>query len=140
MRQQLTKRYLNDLTYAVIGAAIEVHKSIGPGVLESVYHRCVKRELELRGLHYQSELVVDLEYKGETIAADLRCDLLVENALVVELKAVDALVPVHEAQLLTYMTLFEKPKGILMNFTCSNIFKEGQRTFVSEAFRRLPDA
>lgn len=70
---------------------------------------------------------------------ELRCDFLVEDSIVVELKAVDALAPVHEAQILTYMKLLQKPKGILINFNCANLFKEGQRTFVNEIFRKLPD-
>lgn len=71
--------------------------------------------------------------------ADLRCDFLVGDSIVVELKAVDAIVPVFEAQLLTYMKLLQKPKGILINFNCTNLFKEGQKTYVNEYFRNLPD-
>lgn len=96
-----TKKYLNDLTYNVIGAAIEVQKNVGPGLLESVYHKCLKHELEYRSISYQSELGVRLEYKGLAVDADLRCDLLVEDQIVVELKAVESILPVHEAQLLT---------------------------------------
>lgn len=135
----MTKKKLNELTYSIIGAAIEVHKELGPGLLESVYHKCLKQELEHRQLHYQSEMLVEVNYKGLSLDADLRCDLLIDDMIVVELKAVDALAPVHEAQLLTYMKLLEKPKGILINFTCANLFKEGQRTFVNELFRVLPD-
>ena len=73
------------------------------------------------------------------IEAELRCDFVVEDSIVVELKAIDAVAPVHEAQLLTYMKLLEKPKGILINFNCANLFKEGQKTYVNEYFRTLPD-
>lgn len=135
----MTKKYLNDLTYKIVGAAIEVHKALGPGLLESVYHKCIKQELTIRKLNYQSELIVDVNYKGLTLDTELRCDLLIENHIVVELKAVDAIAPVHEAQLLTYMKLLELPKGILINFNCANLFKEGQKTFVNELFRNLPE-
>lgn len=135
----MTKKILNDLTYKIIGAAIEVHKSLGPGLLESVYHKCLKQELTIQKLVFQSELIVDVNYKGLSLDTELRCDFLIEELIVVELKAIDAIAPVHEAQLLTYMKLLEKPKGILINFNCANLFKEGQRTFVNELFRNLPE-
>lgn len=116
----LTKSYLNELTYEIVGAAIEVHKALGPGLLESVYHRCLKQEFVVRNLHYSSEHIVAVDYKGMELDADLRCDFVVDDAIVVELKAVDMVAPVHEAQLLTYMKMLEKPKGILINFNCAN--------------------
>ncbi|MEL6971510.1 MAG: GxxExxY protein [Bacteroidota bacterium] len=135
----ITKRFLNDLVYQVNGAAIEVHRALGPGLLESVYHNCMKHELGLRGLAFVSELVVPVQYKGVDIQTRLRCDLYVEECLVVELKAVEHILPVHEAQILTYLQLLESAKGLLINFNVSNIFKEGQRTFVTEQYRGLPD-
>lgn len=135
----MTKKYLNELTYKIIGAAIEVHKELGPGLLESVYHKCLKQELFLRNIKFTSEQIVPVNYKGVSIDAELRCDLVIENAIVVELKSVEAIVPVFEAQLLTYMKLLDKPKGIIINFNCTNIFKEGQKTFVNEIFRDLPE-
>lgn len=135
----MTKKFLDDLTYKIIGTAIEVHKDLGPGLLESVYQKCLKQEFFLRELRYSSELLVPVQYKGVEMDTELRCDFLVEDSIVVELKAVDALAPVHEAQILTYMKLLQKPKGILINFNCANLFKEGQRTFVNELFRKLPD-
>lgn len=135
----VTKTYLKELTYNVNGAAIEVHKFLGPGLLESVYHKCLKHELHLRGIHFESELLVPVDYKGLEIVADLRCDLLIENCLVVELKTVELFAPVHQAQLLTYMQLLQVPKGILYNFQCSNIITEGQKTFVNEYFRNLTE-
>lgn len=135
----MTKKFLDDLTYKIIGAAIEVHKDLGPGLLESVYQKCLKQEFFLRELKYSSELFVPVQYKGIEMDTELRCDFLIEDSIVVELKAVDALAPVHEAQILTYMKLLHKPKGILINFNCANLFKEGQRTFVNELFRKLPD-
>ncbi len=135
----MTKKYLNDLTYQIVGAAIEVHKALGPGLLESVYHKCLKQELLLRHLKYVSELVIPVNYKGLELDAELRCDILVDDAIVVEIKAADAIAPVFEAQLLTYMKLLKKPKGILINFNCANLFKEGQKTYVNEFFRDLPE-
>src|SRR5215218_3022927 len=107
----MTKKYLNDLTYQVIGCAIEVHKHLGPGLLESVYEKCFTRELILRGIQYKNQLTVPLEYKGLLLDAQLRFDVLVEELLLVELKAIDGLLPIHEAVLLTYMRMLQKPKG-----------------------------
>lgn len=135
---EMTKKYLNELTYQIIGAAIEVHKELGPGLLESVYHKCLKRELFLQKIKFYSEQVVPVNYKGIELDAELRCDLIIDDAIVVELKSVEALSPIFEAQILTYMKLLQKPKGILLNFNCVNIFKEGQKTFVNELFRELP--
>lgn len=135
----MTKKYLEELTYQVIGAAIEVHRALGPGLLESVYHKCLKQEFLLRKLSFQSELYIPVSYKGISIDTELRCDLLVENAIVVELKSAEETLPIYEAQLLTYMKLLQKPKGILINFNCVNLFKEGQRTYVNEYFRSLPE-
>ncbi len=81
---RITKKFLDQLSYEVIGAAIEVHRSIGPGLLESIYHKCMKEELSLRRIAFQSELLVEITYKGITLDSELRCDLLVEKALVVE--------------------------------------------------------
>lgn len=133
----MTKYEIDQLTYKIIGAAIEVHKMVGPGLIESVYHKCMKKELALRGLAYNSELVIDFEYKGEAIETGLRCDLLIEDSIVVELKALDVVHPIHEAKLLTYMKLLGKPKGIMINFTCDNIFRCGQKTFVNNLYREL---
>lgn len=107
--------------------------------MESVYHNCLKEEFILRGLNFESELFVPGHYKGREVNTELRCDFLVNDLIVIELKAVDSIAPVHEAQLLTYMKLLEKPKGILINFYCTNLFREGQMTFVNEYFRHLPD-
>jgi GxxExxY protein len=135
----MTKKYLNDLTYKIIGSAIEVHRSLGPGLLESVYHKCMKQELFLRKSTFSSEFIVSVSYKGIDLDAELRCDLLVVNSIVVEIKAVDAIAPIYAAQLLTYMQLLQKPKGILINFNCTNLFKEGQKTYGNEIFRTLSE-
>ncbi|KVV15365.1 GxxExxY protein [Flavobacterium sp. TAB 87] len=128
----ITQKYLDELTYEVIGAAIEVHKIIGKGLLESVYHQCLKEELTQRKLNFFTEMKVPIIYKNKELSADLRCDLFVENCLVVELKTFAEISGLHHAQLLTYMKLLKAPKGIIINFNCFNIFKEGQKTFVNE--------
>lgn len=138
MSTALTKKYLDELTYEIIGAAIDVHKQIGRGLLESVYHACLKEELAHRKINFLTELKVPLVYKNKTLNVDFRCDLFVENCIVVEIKSAIELNPISEAQLLTYMNLLKVPKGILINFNCSNIFKEGQKTFVNEYFGTLP--
>lgn len=137
--QTHTKSYLKDLTYQITGACIEVHKLLGPGLFESVYHKCVKQELGIRGLRFESELRVPVHYKGLDIDTDLRCDLLIEGILAVELKAVEFLLPVHEAQIITYMTLLQVPKGLIINFNVANLYRDGQKTFVNGLFRGLPE-
>jgi GxxExxY protein len=136
---QITKKYLNELTYNVIGCAIEVHKHLGPGLLERVYEKCFLKELELRGMAYKNQVWTPLEYKGLELDTELRLDVLVEDILCVELKAQDGLLPVHDAILLSYMKILQKPKGALINFHCTNIFKEGQKTLVNSLFSLLPD-
>jgi len=132
----VTKKYLDDLTYEVVGAVIEVQKHMGRGLLESVYHECMKEELNHRGIAFTSELKLPVIYKEKTLNVDFRCDLFIEKCLVVELKSVVELHPVFEAQLLTYMKL-QAPKGLLINFNSPNIFHEGQKTYVNEYFKLL---
>ena len=136
---KVTKSYLTDLVYKVNGAAIEVHKQLGPGLLESVYHKCLIKELELRDIHFESEVVVSVNYKGLKLDTELRCDIVVEGVLPVELKAVQSVLPVHEAQLMTYMKLLNSPEGLLINFNVTNIFKEGQKTYVNELYRDIDE-
>lgn len=133
----ITQKYLDELTYDVIGSAIEVHKIMGRGLLESVYYQCLKEELALRTINFSTEMKVPLIYKAKELKIDFRCDLFIENCLVVELKSVIQPNPIFEAQLLTYMKLLKAPKGILINFNCFNIFKDGQKTFVNEYFKNL---
>jgi GxxExxY protein len=134
----ITQKYLDDLTYEIIGSAIEVHKNMGRGLLESVYHQCLKEELSYRKINFYTEMKVPIIYKTKELITDFRCDLFVENCLVVELKSVLEMNPIFEAQLLTYMKFLKAPKGVLINFNCYNIFKEGQKTFVNEYFKLLP--
>ena len=139
MRELITKKYLSDLTYEVIGAAIEVQKFMGRGLLESVYHECIKEELNHRKIRFTSELKLPVIYKNKALNVDFRCDLFIENCLVVELKSVTEMHPIFEAQLLTYMRLLQAPKGLLVNFNTANIFLEGQKTYVNEYFKLLPE-
>jgi GxxExxY protein len=112
----LIEHATNQLSDATIGAAIEVHRCLGPGLLESSYHACLCRELELRGIAHDSEVTLPLQYKGIQLSKGYIIDLLIENSLVVEIKAVDKLLPIHSAQLITYMRLQGVSSGLLMNF------------------------
>ena len=105
-----------DLTNKVIGAAIEVHRSLGPGLLESAYELCLCDELERADVHFQRQVTLPIEYKGRMLDCGYRLDLLIEDMVVFELKSVDATLPIHEAQLLTYLRLARKPVGLLINF------------------------
>jgi GxxExxY protein len=136
---KITKQYLNDVTYKLLGCCINVHKELGPGLLESVYHQCLIEELKYEQISYESELEVPIKYRDKLVTTKLRSDLLIESCLVVELKSVKEIHPIFEAQLITYMHLLKVPKGILVNFNCVNIFKEGQKTFVNDLFRELPN-
>ncbi|WP_445716066.1 GxxExxY protein [Flavobacterium sp.] len=133
----MTQKYLDELTFNVIGAAIEVHKNMGSGLLESVYQQCMIEELTNRNINFISEFKVPVVYKGKELDIEFRCDLFVENCLIVELKSVSEIKPIHDAQVLNYMNLLKVPKGIIINFNCFNIFREGQKTFVNEYFKKL---
>ncbi|MBP6022544.1 GxxExxY protein [Ferruginibacter sp.] len=135
----VTKKQLSELTYQIIGCAIEVHKHLGPGLLESVYHDCMKKEFSLRNINFKSQLLVPVNYKGLVLDTDYRLDFLVEDLIVVELKAMDGILPVHEAQLLTYMKLLQKAKGVLLNFNSTNIVNGGSKQMVNELFTELPE-
>jgi GxxExxY protein len=133
-----TKKYINELTYEIIGAAIEVHKIMGSGLFENVYQQCMIEELRLRKINFKIELPIPITYKDKELESSFRCDMFIENLIVIELKSVTEIHPLFEAQLLNYMGLLKAPKGILINFNCHNIFKEGQKTFVNEYFSKLP--
>jgi len=110
------KLVLEDLTEQIIGAAIEVHKVLGPGLLESAYEECLCHEWKLRGVSFRRQVDVPVIYKGVALDCGYRLDLLVEEAVIIELKCADRILPVHEAQLLTYMKLLNKPVGFVFNF------------------------
>lgn len=106
----------NSTSEKVIGAAIEVHRHLGPGLLESTYQACLCRELELRGIAYHSQVVLPLEYKGVKLKKGYVIDLLIAGSVIVEIKTVDRLLPLHSSQLMTYMRLRGVASGLLMNF------------------------
>lgn len=106
----------NELSHEIIGAALEVHKALGPGLLESAYDECLARELELRGVPFQRQVSLPVTYKGLAVDAGYRLDLLVADLVIVELKAVDQLLPIHDAQVLTYLRLSGRRLGMLINF------------------------
>lgn len=112
----LIETNLNPLTGRVIGAAIEVHRVLGPGLLESTYLACLQYELAARGLRFTAQRAVPIVYKDVRLEASYRVDLVVEDLVVVELKCVDVLLPVHRCQVLTYMRLLGCPAGLLINF------------------------
>ena len=130
---------MNELTYKAIGCAIEEHKHLGPGLVESVYEKCFLKELSLKGIAFKNQIWVPLQYKGFELNTALRSDVFVEDILSAELKAQEGILTVHNAILLSYIQMLQKPKGILINFHCVNIFKEGQKTLVNNLFPLLPE-
>lgn len=134
----MTKREVVQLGYDIIGCAITVHKSLGPGLLESVYEKCLRIELEKNGFFVKQQVNVPISYEGVDIDVELRIDLLVNDLVVLELKSIENILPVHKAQLLTYMKLLKAPKGILINFFTENITKSSDH-FVNEYFRELDE-
>lgn len=132
-----SKLYYKELIYRVNGTAIEVHRELGPGLLESVYQKCLQIELKDWEIQFVSQASIPVVYKNKFVDANLRCDLFVEDALIVELKAVDQILPIHAAQVITYMKLLQSPIGLILNFNCTNLYKEGQKTYVNELYRQL---
>lgn len=120
---------INELTQATIGAAIEVHRALGPGLLESAYEECLCKELTLRQIPFERQRPLPMEYKGLKLECGYRLDLLVADTVVLEIKAVDAIIPIHEAQLLTYMKLGGWKVGLLINFNVP-VLKQGVRRLV----------
>jgi GxxExxY protein len=117
------------LTGRVIGLAIDVHRHTGPGLLESVYGECLCQEQEQAGIEYQREVMMSVVYKGRTLAMGFRADILVADAILLEIKAVAALVPAHDAQILTYLRMSQIRIGLLLNFHAVRL-KDGLRRFV----------
>ena len=134
----MTKKEITRLSYEIVGCAIKVHKELGPGLLESVYEQCLKYELQKNGFDVRQQMRIPVIYDEMTMEVDLRLDLLVNDWVVVELKAVESILPVHEAQLLTYMKLLKKPQGLLINFFTDKITKT-LKPFVNEYFSELPE-
>lgn len=120
---------LNDLSGQIIGAAIEVHKTLGPGLLESIYEECLCIELQRRKISYQRQKEIDIEYKGTKLEDKYRIDVLVNNMIIVELKACNELAPIHDAQVLTYLKLTGLKVGLLINFNVP-VLREGIKRLV----------
>lgn len=134
----ITKKEVTQLSYEITGLAIKVHKTLGPGLLESIYEECLKIELIKNGYDVKQQLYTTIDYDGVTIETKLIVDLLVNDLIVLELKAVEEILPIHEAQLLTYMKILKKPQGLLINFFTNNITKS-LKPFINEYFKELPD-
>jgi GxxExxY protein len=134
----ITKSEVTQLSYEIVGHAIVVHKELGPGLLENVYEQCLKFELENNGYTVQQQVTLPINYRGLNLESNLRLDLLVNDLIIVELKAVEIVNPIYEAQLLTYMKLLQKPQGLLINFFTNNISKS-LKPFVNEFYNELPD-
>ena len=112
----MNNEQLNKISKIILDASIEVHRNLGPGLLENVYELCLCKELRLRGVRADRQVPMPIIYKNDELNADYRIDILVENEIIIELKAVEILLPVHQAQLLTYMKLADKRLGFLINF------------------------
>jgi len=123
------KKEFSELSNKVIGAAIEVHKTLGPGLLESTYQKCLEHELKLSYINFEAEYPLPVEYKGTHLDCGYRIDLLIEGQIILELKSVDQLKGIHEAQLLTYMKLANIKQGFLINFNVE-LQKQGLKSFV----------
>jgi len=135
----ITKKYVNDIAYKAVGCAIEVHKQLGPGLLESVYETCFIDELRTQGFEFQRQVPVPIIYKGKDLGTTLVLDLVINDLIIVELKAVEVIIPVFKAQLLSYLKLTGKPKGLLVNFHCENI-KDHLVPLVTDEFAKLPES
>ena len=134
---KLTQKTINDLAYKIVGRAIEVHNELGPGLLESVYEKCLCYELKQNNIAFKNQVEIAIKYKQTNIKSSLRVDILVEDLIIVELKAIEKLLPIHQAQLLTYLKLTEPPKGLLINFNTKNISKD-LIPLVTPNFSKLP--
>jgi GxxExxY protein len=133
----ITQKHINDISFKIIGCAIEVHRNLGPGLLESVYEPCFIDELKSAGLHVKSQIHIPVYYKGKDMGGKLKIDILVNDLIIVEEKAVDQMIPIYKAQLLSYLKLAKKPKGLLINFHAENI-SEQVVSMVTEEFAKLP--
>lgn len=133
----MSQKEINQLSYGIVGCAIEVHKHLGPGLLESIYEECMIHELRSKDFDVKNQVLVPVIYKGLEIRQSLRLDILINDAIIVELKALEGILPVHKAQLLSYMKLAQKPKGLLINFFTDNITKS-VIPLVNEYFSLLP--
>lgn len=135
---RLTQKFINEIAYRVVGCAINVHKEIGPGLLESIYEDCFVIECQIEGLNIEKQKEIRICYKDQIIERKFRLDVLVEDLIIVELKAVESLNKIHQAKLISHLNITRKPKGLLINFNCLNIVNEGLVPLVNEIFRKYP--
>ncbi len=133
----ITQQYINELSYKIIGCAIEVHKNLGPGLLEPVYQTCYIEELVNNKLNVLKHVQVPIFYKEKEFGCNLILYLLIEDLVIVELKAVEIMIPLYKAQLLSYLKLTGKPKGLLINFNCENITTQ-LVSLVTDEYSKLP--
>jgi len=126
----MEKQLYNQLAEQILDASIFVHREMGPGLLESIYEVCLEKELSLRSIKTKSQVFLPLYYRGVELNRDFRIDLLVEDKIIIEIKAVEKLIPVHEAQIISYLKLADKRLGFLINFNAS-LLKNGFRRFVN---------
>jgi GxxExxY protein len=127
-RTFVDEKALNELSGKIVDAAIAVHRELGPGLLESVYETCLAQELSGRNIQLQKQVEIPVYYKGGRLEAGFRADILVQDLIIVEIKAVEKLLPIHEAQIITYLRLSGRPLGLLLNFN-SKLMKDGIRRF-----------
>ena len=130
----ITQKYITDLTYKINGACIEVHKILGAGLAEIVYHKALEEEFRIRDIKFKSEFIIPVFYKDKNLECDFKCDFLVEDLIVLEIKAVNQIIDIHKSQVLNYMNLLKVPKGILINFNVKIIYHFGQETFINKYF------
>jgi GxxExxY protein len=124
MKEIFIPKDVEEMATLAVDAAFSVHKELGPGLLESAYEACFARELELRDVRYQRQLPVPLNYKGRLIEVGFRADIIFEQRLLIELKAVEGIIPVHQAQVITYLKILQFPLGLLINFN-ETLIKHG---------------
>ncbi len=126
----MNKERYNKLSKEILDASIQVHKEMGPGLLESVYEMCLQKEMGLRGIKTEQQVFLPLHYRGYELNKDFRIDLLIEKEIIIEIKAVEVLLPVHEAQIISYLKLADKRLGFLINFNVP-LLKNGFKRFVN---------
>ena len=142
----VTQKYITDLTYRINGACIEVHKILGAGLAEIVYQKALaeivyqkalEKEFEIRNIPFKSEFKISVIYKEQNLNCDFKCDFLIEDLIVLEIKSVSQTLDLHKFQVINYMNLLKVPKGILVNFNVKNLYHNGQETFINKYFDQL---
>ena len=137
LHYMITQKLVQNTAYEVMACAIEVHRYLGPGLLEGIYQACLVQELRLQGFYIRERVEVPVIYKGVQTKDPLRLDILVNEIILIEVKSVEILLPIHHAQTITYLKLSQKPKALLINFNSENLVK-GSKPFVDEVFSALP--